>query len=278
VIGFGGSGCSQPAPSAGAPPGRTIQLELRGAEALQRAHYDRLAPSYEAHYSDEWSELYRRRFIYDRLTDGVDWASLEVLDAMSGSGQTAADLASRGAQVKGLDISPQLVTRFQRQLPEAVAVQGSILESGLPDASFDAVFVTSGLHHVQPHVDQAIDEIHRLLKPGGHFCFWEPHAGSLPNLARRMWYRFDPLFEANEAAVDVEHLERRNHHRFDFEYRRFYGGPAFLLVYNSLVFRVPPRLKRLYSPMLLRLEGLVEKVQGKRLSCVVAARWRKKLG
>jgi SAM-dependent methyltransferase len=258
--------------------GGVVQLELRGAEALQRAHYDRLAPSYEAHYSDQWSELYRRRFIYDRLTAGVDWASLEVLDAMSGSGQTAADLVSRGARVTGLDISRQLVTRFQRQLPEAVVVQGSILEIGLPDSSFDAVFVTSGLHHVQPHVDQAVEEIHRILKPGGYFCFWEPHAGSLPNLARRIWYRFDPLFEANEAAIDLDHLERRNHHRFHFEFKRFYGGPAFLLVYNSLVFRVPPRLKRLYSPTLMRLEGLVERVQGKRLSCVVAARWRKKPG
>jgi SAM-dependent methyltransferase len=197
---------------------------------------------------------------------------------MSGSGQTAADLVSRGARVTGLDISPELVTRFQRQLPEAVAVQGSILESGLPDASFDAVFVTSGLHHVQPHADQAIDEVHRILRPGGYFCFWEPHAGSLANLARKVWYRLDPLFEANEAAVDVERIERQNRHRFDFEYKLFYGGPAFLLVYNSLVFRVPPGLKRLYSPMLLSLEPLIEKLQSKRLSCVAAARWRKKAG
>jgi SAM-dependent methyltransferase len=262
----------------GAQSGRNVHLELRGAEALQQAHYDRLAPSYEAHYSDEWSELYRRRFIYDRLTEGVDWAGLDVLDAMSGSGQTAADLVSRGARVTGLDISPELVSRFQRQLPEAVAVQGSILDSGLPDARFDAVFVTSGLHHVQPDVDPAIDEIHRILKPGGYFCFWEPHAGSFPDLGRRLWYRVDPLFEANEAAVDIGHLETLNRDRFDFEYKRYYGGPAFLLVYNSLVFRLPPRLKRIYSPMLLRLEPLVEKVQGKRLSCVVAARWRKKPG
>ena len=48
----------------------------------------------------------------------------------------------------------------------------------IPDCrttSFDCVAVVGGLHHIHPNVKAAVREIHRVLKPGGHFCFMEPH-------------------------------------------------------------------------------------------------------
>src|SRR6202011_5187702 len=106
----------------------------------------------------------------------------------------------------------------------AIGVCASILRTGLESASFDAVFVTGGLHHVQPKVDEAVDEMYRLLKPGGYFCFVEPHTGSIADWFRRIWYRFDPIFERNERAVDVEALERANQGRFEFLRRDYVGG------------------------------------------------------
>ena len=45
--------------------------DLEGDEARQQAHYDEIGEAYEAHYSDEWSTLYRRRFLYEPLLKGI---------------------------------------------------------------------------------------------------------------------------------------------------------------------------------------------------------------
>jgi SAM-dependent methyltransferase len=199
-----------------------------------------------------------------------------VLDALCGSGQTAEFLMSQGAEAVGLDISEKVIEQFRGKLPGATGVQGSILKTDFANSSFDAVFVTGGLHHVHPHVPEAVDEIYRILKPGGWLCFFEPHTGSLADAGRKLWYRFDRLFEENEAAVDVDSLKAHNRDRFDFVTTRYSGGPAYLLVLNSMVFRLPRRLKAAYSRPLLWLEPKLQRVQGKRTSCFVVAQWRKK--
>lgn len=255
---------------------RHIWNQSADTAELQRAHYDRIAESFELHYSDQWSLEYRRRFINEPLTTGIDIESREVLDAMCGSGQMAAFLVEAGARVTGLDVSGQVLEQFGAKLPEASRVQGSILDSGFPDAHFDHVFVVGGLHHVHPDVDRAVSEIHRILKPGGYFCFAEPHCRSLPDLGRQIWYRFDRLFESNEAGIDLDQLKTVNTDRFEFEMTKYTGALGYLLVYNSLIFRLPRAWKRYYAPPILRLEGWVEPIQGHLTSCMVLSRWRKK--
>jgi SAM-dependent methyltransferase len=245
------------------------------SEDRQRAHYDRIASGYEAHYADADSLLYLQRFVNEPLTEGLSLAGKQVLDAMCGSGQMAAHLLGRQAQVTGLDISPEVTKQLQRKLPDVRAVCRSMLDSGFPDGSFDAVFAVGGLHHLHPNLPPAMAEIHRILKPGGYLCFAEPHARSVPDALRRVWYRFDPLFESNEAAVDVQALMEAYQDRFEFVSTRYTGGLAYLLIYNSMVFRASHRLKRIYTPALLRLEAVTQRLQGRRLSCLVLAQWRK---
>ena len=246
-------------------------------EHLQRAHYDTLAADYELHYSDRYSTEYRQRFFYAPMSRDIDLRGLRVLDAMSGSGQTAEYLSSQGAVVVGLDISPGVIALFKEKLPQCEAIQRSILDTGLPDDSFDCVFVLGGLHHLHPCLHDAMDEIHRILKPGGFLCFAEPHSGSLPNLVRRWWYERDPLFERNEASIDVEELEKQNSGRFEFTSAQYLGNVGYLLVFNSMIFRVPLRFKRLYAPALLKLESILNRVCTQKLSCFVVCQWRKTL-
>jgi len=253
-----------------------LNKEPKDYEARQQAHYDQIGEAYEAHYSDEWSNLYRRRFLYGPLVAGIDLRGRKVLDAMCGSGQTAEYLLSQGAVAYGLDISPQVIEQFRAKLPTAVGVQGSILNSDFDSESFDAVFITGGLHHVHPKVPEAVAEIHRILKPGGWLCFYEPHTGSFADAVRRFWYRHDNLFEENEAAVDFDDLVRRNADRFDFVTTRYSGGPAYLLVFNSMVFRVPLAWKAGYTRPLLWLERNLERVQRKSTSCFTMVQWRKR--
>src|SRR5205814_3461140 len=119
-------------------------------------------------------------------------------------------------------------------------------------------------------------EIHRVLKPGGSLCFSEPHSGSLPDVVRRMWYRIDPLFLSNEAAIDFRELKRMFADRFSFGPDNYLGNIGYLLIFNSLIFRVPLRLKAAYSPAMMRVERALSVLHGPRLSCFMVSQWQKR--
>lgn len=245
------------------------------SERLQKEHYEEIVPLYEAHYSDACSQKYREKFIYQPMFEGLDISGLKVLEAMCGSGQTTKYLRPKNALMTGLDISPKAIKAFQERWPDCAAVCTSALDSGLESNSFDCVVVVGGLHHMHPHVSQAIQEIHRVLRVGGFFCFMEPHSGSFPNLIRKQWYKHDRFFSDNEAAIDMDALKKEFSSCFKFRKEIYRGNIAFLLVLNSLIFRIPPRLKPIYTPALMSLESVFNKLQGKLLSCFVLSQWQK---
>jgi SAM-dependent methyltransferase len=261
--------------AAAAPLGSGADQSSASEEA-QRAHYNRIASLYELHYDHPATRLYREQFIERPLLMGLDLAGKDVLEAMCVSGMSTAGLLARGARVTGLDISEACIEAFRARWPQCQAVCDSITSSGLPSESFDAIVVVGGLHHLQPDVSPAIDEIHRLLRPGGTFCFLEPHTGSLPDWFRQGWYRRDAMFSDNEAAIDVDALKARHASRFEFVRELYCGNLAFLLVYNSMIFRIPLWLKNWYTPAVLRLESWIGRLQSKRSSCIVIAQWRKR--
>ncbi len=245
-------------------------------EQLQRAHYDLIAGDYAAHYGDTWSQAYRRRFFEEPMLSGLALRGSTVVEAMCGMGETTEALVKRGANVIGLDISPVEIEIFARRWRGQHTICASILQTGLATASVDCVVVVGGLHHVQPQVPDAITEIHRVLRPGGYFCFVEPHQGSLPDRLRRLWYRHDRYFAENEEALDIAALKRTFADRFIVEVERYQGNLAYLTVLNSLILRIPLAWKRIYAPAMLRLEALVQPLQGPLLSCYAVGRWRKR--
>ena len=250
-------------------------LEDEG-ERLQREHYDRIGREYEAHYGDACSLEYRERFMCAPMFAGIELAGKRVLDAMCGSGQMAPYLLGQGAEVTGLDISPKEIGLFRKLWPTCEAVCSSILDSGLESESFDAIAIVGGLHHLHPSVNKAVAELHRILKPGGYFCFAEPHCGSFPELVRRQWYKHDSLFADNEAGIDIKDMKDEFSSAFTFKSETYSGNVAYLLVLNSMVFRIPLPLKFYYSPALMAVESIINKAQGRLWSCFVVAQWQKK--
>jgi SAM-dependent methyltransferase len=246
------------------------------AERMQKLHYDRIGVEYEAHYGDPCSQRYRDKFFHQPMFEGMNLSGMKVIEAMCGSGQTTQYLISQGAQVTGLDISDNTIMSFNKRWPETQAVCASILDSGLNSDSYDAVVIVGGLHHLHPNVDAAIDEIHRVLKSGGYLCFAEPHKGSFPDLVRRWWYKRDSLFSDNEEAIDLSEMKSKFASRFIFNQERYLGNAAYLLVLNSMVLRIPLKLKPFYTLPLLILESLISQFQGRLLSCFVVCQWRKK--
>ena len=133
-----------------------------------------------------------------------------------------------------------------------------------------------GLHHLHPHLSEALREIHRLLKKGGTFCFAEPHQGSAFDRLRQLWYRHDSLFAENEESLNIETLKREFADLFTFKLEKHVGGVGYLLVLNSMIFRVPLGLKRLYSPAVMWLERMFARFQSRTFSLAVLCQWEKK--
>lgn len=242
---------------------------------LQQLHYDRLDKKYERHYGDACSLDYRERLINEPMFAGLELDGKDVLEAMCGSGQTTGHLLSRGARVTGLDVSPQQVSSFRRKWPHVEVRCASIFDSKIAAGSFDVVAIVGGLHHLHPKCALGISEIHRLLKPGGYFCFAEPHQGSLPDALRKLWYKYDKLFAPNEASIDLEQLKAEFAGKFKFPTEHYGGNLAYLFVLNSMIFRIPVRLKPFYTPAAISCESFVNRFQAKWSSCFVICQWQK---
>ena len=247
------------------------------AETTQREHYNRIAADYEAQYGDPDGVTYREGFLYRPLLAGLDLDGRNVLEALSGSGQaTEYLLTQKRALVTGLDISEEAIASFRERWPACQAICAPITASSLVSESFDCIVVVMGLHHLHPHLREAVREIHRLLRKGGVFCFAEPHQGSAFSRLRAIWYRHDSLFADNEEALDIEVLKREFASLFEFRTEQHVGSVAYLLVLNSMVFRVPLWLKRIYSPAVMRLEKMLAGFHSRSFSLAVICQWEKK--
>lgn len=99
----------------------------------------------------------------------------QVLEIGCGRGVGVEILLSLGAaHVTGIDIDPEMIAlaarRLARHANHAQVMVGDAESLVFPDRSFDVVVEYGILHHV-PRWQQAVGEIARVLKPGGHFYF-----------------------------------------------------------------------------------------------------------
>jgi ubiquinone/menaquinone biosynthesis C-methylase UbiE len=94
----------------------------------------------------------------------------DVLDVGCGQGIDVARYAAVGARVTGVDLTPRHVELARAHLAamelDATIVQGDAEQLPFADGSFDRVSSNGVLHHT-PGFDQALREVHRVLRPGG---------------------------------------------------------------------------------------------------------------
>jgi len=97
-----------------------------------------------------------------------------VLDVGCGEGQVSRRIASLGAEVVGLDpTAAQIRVAHERGGP-ARFIRARSEQIPIADASFDAVVLCLALEHVDPF-EPAIDEVARVLAPGGLFLLFLAH-------------------------------------------------------------------------------------------------------
>ena len=167
-----------------------------------------------------------------------------VLDYGCGDGANTLLLARQGAQVKALDISPEL-TNIARQRLAANRITGmvefiigSAHDVPLPDDSVDVVFGMAILHHLD--LESSAREVKRVLRKGGRAIFREPVSNSklFRFLRGLIPYR----------AQDVSPFERPLSHKELAQYAdgfSSYRARAFRLPTTNLVYTLPPLERRL---------------------------------
>jgi demethylmenaquinone methyltransferase / 2-methoxy-6-polyprenyl-1,4-benzoquinol methylase len=107
--------------------------------------------------------------------------AFSVLDVAGGTGDIAFRIARRaghGTHVTVADISPEMVAegrkRAEREglLARCDFTVGNAEALAFPDRSFDAYTIAFGIRNVT-HIDRALSEAYRVLKPGGRFMCLE---------------------------------------------------------------------------------------------------------
>jgi SAM-dependent methyltransferase len=109
-------------------------------------------------------------FVHELAGGVLEWLAAKpgekILDLGCGDGQLTLRIAAAGADVLGVDASPDMV-RAARDRGVAADV-GDAQQLAYADKTFDAVFSNAALHWVRDQ-DAMIAEIDRVLKPGGRF-------------------------------------------------------------------------------------------------------------
>ena len=98
---------------------------------------------------------------------------MRILDLACGPGNLTRRLArsvAPGGEVVGVDLAPGMIeVARSRAIPHARFELMDIEELAFPDASFDAATCGHGLQFV-PHLDRALGEARRVLRPGTKFA------------------------------------------------------------------------------------------------------------
>ena len=133
--------------------------------------YDRMNHGMSLGIDRSW----RKRFVRT-LAHSLPAKEPVILDLACGTGDLTKAMAQRGWQVTGQDISAEMMevgkVKCQDVKPQPQFVLGSAEQIPFADGTFDAVTIAFGLRNFD-HRAQCLQEIRRVLKPGGQLAVLE---------------------------------------------------------------------------------------------------------
>lgn len=147
---------------------------------LDRSEYrgvDQLDPI-KFYFFPVLGRLYRRRIemCLEQLTGGK-----RVLEVGFGSGVTFMNLNEIYDEIYGIDLKAKTVEISKLFSPKGIStnlVNGDVCELPYEDDFFDSVLLVSILEHIRPNaLNKALNQIHRVIKPGGQMVYGVPIDG-----------------------------------------------------------------------------------------------------
>ncbi|MDX1739894.1 MAG: class I SAM-dependent methyltransferase, partial [Rhodothermales bacterium] len=120
----------------------------------------------------QWMNPYKFPWIMERIdSEARLLKGKHLLEIGCGMGYDSLEFIKRGVRVTATDLTPNAIKMARRHFEvedvsaEDVRVE-SVLDLSFDDATFDAVWA-NGVVHATGNTQRAIDEIRRVLKPGG---------------------------------------------------------------------------------------------------------------
>lgn len=106
----------------------------------------------------------------------------DILDIGCGPGGFLKATAPMCNSVTGIDLTPSFVSECQRMIDaegieNAKAMQGSASSLPFSENSFDCIIMVDTIHHLDD-VTSSLNEVYRVLKPGGTLLIFEPNKGN----------------------------------------------------------------------------------------------------
>ena len=140
------------------------------------------------------------------LGELVPLAGQNVIELGCGAARLARDLLARypSAQLTGLETDAvQHAKNLAAPAERLRFIAAGAQAIPLPDAQFDLALMLKSLHHVpQGVMDQALAEVRRVLRPGGHLYVSEPVFAGALNEITRLFNDEQAVRAAAQAALD----------------------------------------------------------------------------
>jgi SAM-dependent methyltransferase len=180
-----------------------------------------------------------------------------LLDLGCGAGENSVYFAKKGAHCVATDYSPGMV-EVALQLADryGVKIEGrtaNAMALEFPDNTFDLVYASNLLHHI-PNPQMALKEMHRVLKPGGKACFWDPlKHNPVINVYRRM---ATEVRTEDESPLDINIVNYVKSLFSETDYDTFWIATLWIFLRFYLVEKVDPNKERYWKKIIIEQERL----------------------
>lgn len=133
--------------------------------------FDQVAKNYDR--TNDLLSFYQSRLWRRAVRKAVNPLSGQrILDVAAGTGTSSKALLVPGGEVVAADFSKGMIEQGKKQHPELTFVYADAMKLPFQAAEFDAVTISFGLRNVQKY-QTALQEFHRVLKPGGKLVVCE---------------------------------------------------------------------------------------------------------
>ena len=180
-----------------------------------------------------------------------------LLDVGCGAGENSVYFAKLGARCVAADYSPGMVdVALSLAEKNQVKIQGKVVNAmaiDLPDNTFDIVYASNLLHHL-PDPQIALKEMHRILKPGGKLCFWDPlKHNPVINVYRRIATK---VRTEDETPLDIQIVNFIRKTFTKTTYDTFWIATLWIFLQFYLIERVDPNRERYWKKIIVEHQRL----------------------
>ncbi|MGC1246885.1 MAG: class I SAM-dependent methyltransferase [Spirulinaceae cyanobacterium] len=188
-----------------------------------------------------------------------------LLDLGCGAGENSVYFARQGAKCLAADWSEGMVeVALKLAATNGVEIAGctaNAMALEFPDETFDIVYAANLLHHISdPQL--ALREMHRVLKPGGKACFWDPlKHNPIINIYRRL---ATEVRTEDEHPLDIGIVEDLESLFPQLQYDTFWLATLWIFLRFYLIERINPNQERYWKKIIIeqaRLKPVYQKLE-----------------